>query len=98
MATQHLVAELTIDFGAIRTVTSAERAIIRAAVDLRWYGPTHPDADQWTRDLEALLLALTVTTGEQAPEILERMDHKIDRAFKRQEKESAEMAKRLGLI
>lgn len=94
--TTALTAPLTIDFGQVRTVTSAERAIIRASIDLRWYGPTHPSANDWANNLEALTIAIFATTGETAEALLERMASKINRAYARQEKESAEMAKRLG--
>lgn len=92
-----LIAPLTIDYGQIRTVTSAERVIIRLSVDLRWYGMTHPSADEWVNGIEALTLAIFATTGETPEALLGRMDSKITRAFDRQEKESAAMAKRLGL-
>jgi hypothetical protein len=96
MATTPLIASLTIDFGDIRTVISAERAIARASIDLRWYGMEHPSADQWARDLEALTMAIHATTGETPAALLERMAPKIDRAYARQEKASAEQARRLG--
>lgn len=96
--TQKLAVEMQIDGGAIRTVTSAERAIIRLSVDIRWYGPEHPTADTWANEIEAALIALHVTTGEPRNLILERLSDKIDRSFTRQERESAAMAKRLGLV
>lgn len=92
-----LIAPLTIDYGQIRTVTSAERAIMRASIDLRWYGMEHPSADDWANQLEALTMAIFVTTGETPEALLIRLASKIDRAYTRQEKESAAMAKRLGL-
>lgn len=95
--TTALIAPLTIEFGQIRTVTSAERAIMRASIDLRWYGMEHPSANDWANNLEALTMAIFATTGETPADLLVRLASKIDRAYARQEKESAAMARRLGL-
>lgn len=96
MAATKLIAELTIDYGQVRTVTSAERKIIELSCDIRWYGE-HPSLDGWMNDIEALGLAIWATTGEPVADLMARMDAKIDRAFARRERESAAMAKRLGL-
>jgi len=96
MATTKLIAELNIDHGQVRTVTSAERKIIELSCDIRWYGD-HPSLDQWMDDIEALGLAIFATTGEPVADLMARMDAKIDRAFARRVKESDAMAKRLGL-
>lgn len=98
MATTALISPLKIQFGQIRTVTSAERAIIRASIDIRWYGSSHPHHGQWLNDLEALTLALFVTTGETPEDLKVRMAPKINRAYARQERESEAMAKRLGFL
>lgn len=92
----NLFSAVRVDHGDIRTVTSAERAIIRASVDIRWYGPTHPTAAQWATDIETLLLAISVTTGETSAAILERLAKSIDRSFARQTREGIAQAKRLG--
>ncbi len=91
-----LFSAVRVDHGDVHTVTSAERTIIRSSVDIRWYGPTHPDAEQWAANIETLLLAITVTTGEQPADILARLSKSIDRSFKRQMRESMAQAKRLG--
>lgn len=96
MATTALTSPLTIEFGVIRTVTSAERKIIELACDIRWYGD-HPSLDQWMNDIEALGLAIFATTGETMADLMDRMDAKIERSFARRVKESEAMAKRLNL-
>ena len=96
MAAIKLLAPLSIDYGQVRTVTSAERKIIELACDIRWYGD-HPSLTDWMDWIEALGLAIFATTGETVADLMARMDVKIDRAFARRERESEAMARRLHL-
>lgn len=99
MTTIKLIAELnTSGAGTVRTVVSAERKIIEQATSLRWYGPEHPSAGEWADDIEACILAIAATTGEQAADLLGRLDARIDRSFARQTRESEQMARSLRLI
>lgn len=96
MTTIPLLATVHVNFGEIKTVISAQRAIINASADIRWYGPDHPDCEQWVSDIEALLMAITVTTGEPQESILERLATPIDRAFVNRKRESIKHALRCG--
>lgn len=96
MAAIKLLAPLSIDYGMVRTVTSAERKIIELSCDIRWYGD-HPSLGQWMNDIEALGLAIFATTGETVADLMARMDVKIDRSFARKVREGDAMARKLGL-
>lgn len=95
MATK-LVAPVNIDYGTVGTVLGAERKIRGLAVDLRWYGPTHPSAGEWADGIQLLAQAVEATTGEKPADLLARLDDAIDRSYAYQLRESEKAARRLG--
>jgi hypothetical protein len=80
-----------------RTVLSAEREIIAAFVDIRWYGPEHPSANEWVEVIEIMAEAIEDTTGEERTAVIARLDNRIERSFKAQVKASEKHYARLGL-
>lgn len=97
MATTALITTVnTSDYSTIKTLTSAERKYMEIEGDLRWYG-THPSMDEWMNDRTDIVAAIIETTGEDLGAFYTRMAPKVDRSFARRQKESAEMARKLGL-
>lgn len=88
MATIKLARTVTVGFSTARTVLSAEREIIGAFVDLRWYDPTHPSAPEWVATIDAMADAITEVTGEAKADIIARLDDRIERSFRNQVKAS----------
>lgn len=82
----------------IKTVTAAERFIVKTTVDINWYGPKHPDVRTWVGDLGKVQAALAEMTGESLIEISTRLAATIHRSHARRTAESAKMARKLGLI
>lgn len=79
MTTIKLNIPVRVDYGDVRTVLSAERVIRGLATDLRWYGPDHPSADEWMDGIQTCAEAISLTTGETVPAIMERLDDAIER-------------------
>lgn len=82
MPTIKLKTPIRVDYGDVKTVLSAERKIRELSVDLRWYGPTHPSADMWIDGIVRCAAAIAETTGETVPEIMQRLDDKIERSYR----------------
>lgn len=88
MATIKLTKTVTVGFSTARTVLSAEREIIGAFVDIRWYGIDHPSTNEWVETIEAMTHAIHDTTGEATESIIARLGDRIERSFKAQVKQS----------
>lgn len=88
MATIKLVNEVNYRFVTARTVLSAEREIIKAFVDIRWYGVEHPSLNEWVTGIDKLTAAIEETTGEATADLIARLDERIERSFAAQLKAS----------
>ena len=96
MATIKLVAPLNIEYGKVTTVLSAERKIRELSATLRWYGPDHPSADEWARNIIACAQAIEATTGESVPDLMVRLDPAIERTWKRMNTEAEKNWQRIS--
>ena len=81
MATIKLAVPVTIDHGAVTTVLSAERKIRELFSVLRWYGPEHPQADDWVTGIRNCAEAVEATTGESPAALIERLSPAIERTW-----------------
>lgn len=88
MATIKLARTVTVGFLTARTVLSAEREIIGAFVDIRWYGIDHPSLGEWVATIDAMAEAITEVTGTEKAQIIASLDERIDRSYKAQYKAS----------
>jgi len=84
-----LAREVRIGFSTARTVLSAEREIIGAFVDIRWYGPEHPSATEWVETIEGMAAAITEVQPERTfPRIINDLNDRIERSWKYQRGQS----------